>query len=245
MGKSLARAQGLLRQFLTRDLPPNEDPLLCIRDGSAAMSDPSDIRITEIAQRHEADDAKRSRYYQLIGELSSLHNEVTGIFSALFSILLGMDWQKANAILKDYRHLDQKVGLIDRIVEFCDETDYVKPHWPAVKKSASSLNSRRGRLIHGAVATLLDDETGISTVTVLAVKLGRTYSEREVQASVNEDEIKELITEYRNLYVFVSIVTQSYALKIGLEEDGESINPDLKEKQHEMLAVQRRKLLPE
>jgi hypothetical protein len=209
------------------------------------MSDPLDFRIKEIAQRQEAEEAKRSRYYRLIGELSSLHNEVTVEFSALFSFLLGTDWQKANAILKDYRHLDQKVGLIDRIVEFGDETEYMKPHWAAVKKSANSLNSRRGKLIHAAVSTLFHDETGISTVTVLAVKPGRTYSEREVQASVTEDEISELITEYRGLHLFVNLVNQAYALKVGMEEDGESISADLKQKQHQMLAEQRRAFLPE
>jgi len=59
------------------------------------MSDDLDRRIKEIAQRSEADEAKRLRYYQLIGELSSLHNEVTGEFSALFSFLMETDWQKA------------------------------------------------------------------------------------------------------------------------------------------------------
>jgi len=130
-------------------------------------------------------------------------------------------------------------------VEFGDESDYVKPHWSAVKKSAISLNSRRGKLIHAAVSTLLHDESGTSTVTVLAVKPGRTYTEREVQASVSEEEIRDLISEYRGLHLFVSLVNQAYALKIGMEEDGEEIDAELMEKQRLMLAEQRRAFLPE
>lgn len=156
-----------------------------------------------------------TEYHRIVGKLATLHNELSVMFSMIAYFFLNIDDKRiSDVLLSQYRHLDQKISLIDKIYEYGDKEKFISRYWCRIKNTGNALNNKRGRIIHGAVVNLINDATGERKILLSKPDYTRPFlfTERQIEDSLSGEQLHDLVEKYTNLYLFVSYVVQGYCL---------------------------------